>query len=159
MRSSIDRCLLTRRNHINIHVHSFNDCCRDKLFKNTSPRSFDTLSVSPHTSCANLIIILAIVTAAATRLAFTRPDHFRRAAPCLLLDSGRRASTPACSTMPVRRAGISFSKLPALSGIALLMKLPSSISRTISVRRRRDRVESSCFSLSIRTRRNGTLVI
>ena len=34
----------------------------------------------------------------------------------------------------------------------LLIKLPSSISRTISVRRRRDRVESSCFSLSVRTK-------
>ena len=32
---------------------------------------------------------------------------------------GRRASTPACPTMPVRRAGISFS----LSGIALLVNL------------------------------------
>ena len=67
-------------------------------------------------------------------------DHTRRAASCLLFFvSGRRVSTPACSIMPARRAGICFSQLPALSGIALPIKLCSSISRTIAVRRRRVR--------------------
>ena len=44
MCSSIGRCLLTGRNHINIHVCSFNDCCREKLFKSWS--SCYLLSVS-----------------------------------------------------------------------------------------------------------------
>ena len=79
-------------------------------------------------------------------------DHFRRAASCLLFFvSGRRVSTPACSIMPARRAGICFSQLLALSGIALPIKLCSSISRIIALRRRRVRVESSCFSHPRRT--------
>ena len=70
MCSSAGRCLLTRRNHINIHMCSRSYCCRGKLLKNSSSCSFDTLSVSSRKSCANLIVILAMVTAAATRLAF-----------------------------------------------------------------------------------------
>ena len=97
MCSSIGRCLLTRRNHINTHTSPCSDCCRGKLLKNSSSCSFDTLSVSSRKSCANLIVILAIGAAAATRLAFSSShdliDHFRQAPPCLLLDSGRRAST------------------------------------------------------------------
>ena len=69
MCSSGDCCLLTRRNHI-VHVCPRSDCWHGKLFKNSSSCSFDTLSVSSHKSCANLIIILAIVTAAASGVAF-----------------------------------------------------------------------------------------
>ena len=32
-----------KKNHINIHACSVNDCCRDKLFKSSSSCSFDTL--------------------------------------------------------------------------------------------------------------------
>ena len=64
MCSSVVRCLLTRSNHINIHVSSVNDCRHDKLFKSSSSCSFGIFSVSSRKSCANLIVILAIVTAA-----------------------------------------------------------------------------------------------
>ena len=148
MCSSIGRCLLTGRNHINIHACSVNHCCCDKLFKSSSSCSFDTLSVSPHRSCANLTIILAIVAAAATRLAF----YFRRAAPCLLLDSGRRTNTPACSTGTPHG-------LQLLVRTRFAEKLSSSVSCIIVLRRRRVRVESLCFSLSVRTRRNRMLII
>ena len=60
----------TRRNHINIHMFSLGDCWRDKLLKSSSSCSFGTLSASSRNSCTNLILILAIVTTAATRLAF-----------------------------------------------------------------------------------------
>ena len=42
MYSSIGRCLLTERNHMNIHVLSLNHCCRGKLLKSSSSWSFDT---------------------------------------------------------------------------------------------------------------------
>ena len=71
MCSSSDCCLLTRRNHINIHMCSRSNSWRGKLLKSSSSCSFDTLGVSSCKSCANLIFILAIVTAAATRLAFS----------------------------------------------------------------------------------------
>ena len=115
MCSSIGCCLLTRRNHINIKVCPRSDCCRGKLLKNSPSCSSDTLSVSSRKSCANLIVILAIVTAAATRLAF--PFH----------------TTWSITSEGLRRSGIFFS-LPALSGIALPVKLPSSISRNASER-------------------------
>ena len=61
MCSSIGRCLLTRRSHI-IHVCPRSDCSRGKLLRNLSSCSFGTLSVPSRKSCANMIIILAIVT-------------------------------------------------------------------------------------------------
>ena len=42
MYSSIGRCLLTRRNHMNIHVLSLNHCGRGKLLKSSSSWSFDS---------------------------------------------------------------------------------------------------------------------
>ena len=62
----------------------------------------------------------------------------------------RLVQAPARSKMPVR--------LSTSSSVWKVTKLTSSVSRTISVRRRRDRVESSCFSLR-RTSRNGMLII
>ena len=70
--------------------------------------------------------------------------HLRHRHRCRLVQA------PARSKMPVR--------LTTSSSVWKVTKLPSSVSRTISVRRRRDRVESSCFSLR-RTRRNGMLII
>ena len=90
--------------------------------------------ISSRKSCANLIVILAIVTAAATKLASLH--HTTRSLPkgCAVSAPLLRSSCKhtACSTMPARRA--SFSQLPALSGIALLTKLSSPISRDASVR-------------------------
>ena len=115
MCSSTGRCLLTRRNHINIHVCPRSDCCRGKLLKNSSSCSFYTLSVSSRKSCANLIVTLATVTAAATRLAF--PCH----------------TTWSITSEELRPSRIFFSLL-ALSGIALPLKLHTSISRDASER-------------------------
>ena len=42
MYSGIGRCMLTGRNHMNLHVLSLNHCCRGKLLKSSSSWSFDT---------------------------------------------------------------------------------------------------------------------
>ena len=116
MCSSIDCC--TRRNHINIHVCSFDDCCRDKLFKSSSSCFFDAVSVSSRKSRANLIFILAIVTPAATKLAFPlhttwsitseRLGHVSSSTQVVVVQAYLQILT-----MPVHQAGISFSWPPA----------------------------------------------
>ena len=117
MCSSIGRCLLTRRNHINIHVCSSNDCCRDKLFKSSSSCFFDALSVSSRKSCANLIFILAVVTRAATKLPF--PLHMTWSITSERLGHVSSSTQVVVQaylqilTMPVHQAGISFSWPPA----------------------------------------------
>ena len=113
MCSSSGHCLLTRRNHINIHMCSRSDCWRGKLLKSSSSCSFDTLSVSSRNSCANLILILAIFTAAATRPAFLSDTTWSTTCERLrhVFFSSSQAIVRAylqVSTMPARRAGICF---------------------------------------------------
>ena len=93
-----------------------------------------------------------LVKAAGTSLLFSsvraRRSHWRTVrlcAACSLTCCAWFAGLASLRAQDLITAGISFSQLQALPGFALLIKLPSSISRTISVRRRRDRVESSCF--------------
>ena len=117
MCSMLVRSLPTKRNHVNIRVSSVNDCRHDKLFKSSSSCFFDTLSVSSRKLCAKLIVILALV------------DHFRKAGPCLLLDSSRRASTRFSDTA-----------------------LPLHPTQCV-------RAKSFCFLLSVRTMKNRMLAI
>ena len=69
MCSSFGRCLLRGRNHINIHVCPRSDCWHTPEELVFVLLRHSQCLISSRKSCANLIIIVAIVTAAATRLA------------------------------------------------------------------------------------------
>ena len=110
----LGRCLVTGRNHINIHMCSFNDCCRDKFFNSSSRLRASLILPVSHSrkSCANLILILAIVTAAGTRFAF--PLHTTSS---ITSEELRHASVGQCLYVEPEFLMASNS----LSGLALLI--------------------------------------
>ena len=153
---SIGRCMLTGRNHINIHMFSVNDCCRDKLFKSSSSCSFGTLSVSSRKSCANLIVILAIVTAAATRRAFILHTTWSTA-------SGWLRHVSSSSSQAVVQAHCMFDNACSSS---FLLAASTSVWNRFGDKApfppshaTRQRAKSMCFSLSVRTMKDVMLVI
>ena len=114
------------------------------------------LSVSSRKSCANLIVILAIVTAAATRLAFflfTRPGRSLRKGWAM---SPPRLGSSCKHTCKPRQCMFIKPKFPS-HGLQLLVwtrfadKLSSSVSCIIAVRRRR----VSAMFLAVSTRQEG----
>ena len=137
MCSSIGRRLLTRRSRINIHMFSLGDCLRDKLLKSSSSCSIGTLSASSRNSCTNLILILAIVTAAATGLlsSFTQPDRPLPngcvMSPLLRLRSSCKHTCKSRQCLFIKPHGLQL-----LVRTRFADNLPSSVSCIIAVRRR-----------------------
>ena len=153
MNSSSDRCLLTRRNHINIHMCSCSYCCRGKLLKSSSSCPFDTLSVLSRNSCANLNLILAIVTAAAAKLAFLL--HTTRTTTSEWLRHVSFSSPQVVEqTCLLIKVEFPSRGLQLLVWTRLAEKLSSSTPCVIAARRRRFRSNSTCFSLSAPGGRN-----
>ena len=142
MCSSIDRCLLTRRHHINIHVCSLNDCCRGKLLKSSSSRSFDTVSVSPSQLMCQLGPRSRRCHCCCRQACFSSSHdlvgHFRRAAPCLPFFCLRSSCEHTCKSRQCLFIEPEFPSycLQLLVWTRLADKVSSSITRIIAVRRR-----------------------